>query len=90
MRLRQRIECVDGVSLSVQASAGHYCTPRNDKGPWTAVEVGFPLTKDKMDIAMPVAWQEYADGVDSSVYGYVPVELVEKFISEHGGRKFFQ
>lgn len=36
------IECADGFTMSVQASRSHYCTPRNDVGPYTAVEVGFP------------------------------------------------
>ena len=29
----------DGTILSIQASAGHYCAPRNNIGPYTAAEV---------------------------------------------------
>ena len=36
------IRCNDGFSMSVQASSAHYCSPKNDKGPYISVEVGFP------------------------------------------------
>lgn len=49
------IVCKDGTTLSVQASDGHYCSPRNNRGPWTAVEVGFPSVKP------PDSWQQYAE-----------------------------
>jgi hypothetical protein len=35
------IKCRDGSTLSVQASRYHYSKPRDDKGPYTHVEVGF-------------------------------------------------
>ena len=38
------IVCKDGTTLSVQASEFHYCTPRDNKGPYTHVEIGFPST----------------------------------------------
>ena len=79
-----RIVCKDGTSLSVQASFGHYCTPRNDEGPWTAVEVGFPSA------CPPESWAEYAEDWNNpldTVYGYVPVQMVQHFISLHGGEK---
>jgi hypothetical protein len=37
-----KIECVDGFSISVQASSTHYCSPRDNEGPWDTVECGFP------------------------------------------------
>jgi len=76
-----RITCADGTSLSVQASAHHYCSPRNNEGPWDEVEVGFP------SVEVP-EWLDYRDGpkqdVDN-VFGYVPVQLVRDFIAAHGG-----
>lgn len=37
-----RILCGDGTTMSVQASSGHYCSPRESEGPWWAVEIGYP------------------------------------------------
>jgi hypothetical protein len=82
-----RINLNDGESLSVQASSVHYSSPRDDAGPWSAVEVGYPSSPPDDD------WREYFDGDwDSgdrtgSVYGYVPIELVLDFINFHGGIK---
>ena len=76
------ITCKDGFSLSVQASSTHYCSPRNGVGPWTSVEVGYPSAKVE-------EFMEYMDNTESdptqTVYGYVPVEVVEKVIESHGG-----
>jgi hypothetical protein len=33
------IVCSSGLKMSVQASAFHYCVPRESEGPWSAVEV---------------------------------------------------
>lgn len=74
--LRPRLTCADGTTLSVQASSYHYCTPRNDVGPYTHVEVGYPSV-------LPSWWDEYADP-SGDVAGWVPVQLVEEFITEHG------
>ncbi len=76
-----RIYCKSGLSLSVQASAFTYCSPRNDLGPYTAVEVGFPSTT--VDALLPYA--EDRDTPTETVYGYVPVEIVEKVIADNGG-----
>jgi len=40
--IRERLECNDGFSLSVQAGQSHYCAPRDNAGPWTHVELGYP------------------------------------------------
>ena len=79
-----RIMCVDGTKISVQASHTHYCSPRDDNGPWHKVECGYPSA------APPDTWEEYAEEWDtptSTVYGWVPVELVREFIKGHGGEK---
>ena len=82
-KVRPGIVCTDGTTLSVQASAGHYCTPRDSEGPYTAVEVGFPSA------SWPEAaeYKEGGDSIDDSqtVFAYVPVELVEAYIEAHGG-----
>lgn len=76
--IRRLLRLADGSTLSVQASRSHYCTPRNDSGPWIAVEVCGP---------------EYIDGwaVDGSsldgrwCYGHVTVEDVDAYIRARGG-----
>jgi len=76
-----RIVCNDGFTLSVQARAFSYCTPRSDTGPWTEVEVGFPSEVE--DLLLPFA--EDSSSPTETVYGWVPVELVEQVIVKHGG-----
>lgn len=81
-RVCPRIVCEDGTTLSVQASRFHYCSPRNNIGPWEAVEVGFPSVKP------PDSWEKYAEDWTTpceTVYGRVPIELVRAFIDTHGG-----
>ena len=75
------IQCRDGFTMSVQASEFHYCTPKNNIGPWTRVEVGFPSQKE--DLLMDYA--EDPDHPTETVYGYVPVEIVIAIIERHGG-----
>jgi hypothetical protein len=79
--LTSLVRCADGFHMSVQASCGHCCSPRDDFGPWTKVEVGFP--SQECDDFLPYAIN--AVGYDKNVFGWVPVEVVEKVISEHGG-----
>lgn len=79
----RRITCRDGFSLSVQANRGAYCSPRDNEGPWHKVEVGFPSS-------VPEGIMEYAEDAEDptgTVYGYVPVDLVEALIAKHGGMK---
>lgn len=78
-----QIKCADGFVMSVQASSGHYCVPRNSIGPWAQVEVGYPSKR-------VVDFMPYMDGgkgtkPTETVYGYVPIELVVKAIARHGG-----
>jgi hypothetical protein len=77
-----QIMCKDGTQVSVQASQFHYCIPRNDTGPYTKVEVGFPTvapTQRLKDFA------EDAEYLTETVYGYVPLDVVQEFLDEHGG-----
>lgn len=80
--LFEELELNDGLSLSVQASDGHMCYPREaikDKSEYKEVEV-------------------YSHGVyvnelihfcseTEFTYGYVPVELMEELVEKHGGIK---
>ena len=38
----ERVVCADGFNMSIQADEFVYCSPRNNDGPYTAVEIGFP------------------------------------------------
>ena len=74
----KRIDFETGGSLSVQASRFTYCTPRDNEGPYTHVECGFPK-----DVRLPSSWAEYAEMgsiEDSDVFAYVPVTLVRELI----------
>lgn len=76
-----RIICKDEFSLSVQANWGAYCAPRDNFGPWTEVEIGFPS-------AVPELITGYVDDSEDytgTIYAYVPIGLVEQLIALHGG-----
>lgn len=81
--VRPKIVCKDGFEVSVQASEFHYCHPRASTNPmlYDQVELGFPSE------AVP-EWLEYAEeqyDPTDTVYGYVPVELVDAALEKHGG-----
>ena len=87
---RKHTVCNDGTTLSIQAGESLYCTPRGNYGEWTNVEVGFIMDSNGNQVTPPDSWKEYSDGeFPNDVYGYVPVALVEEFISIHGGRRNF-
>ena len=67
--------CKDGEHLSVQASKTHYCTPRDDYGPYTHVEIGFPSVWDD-----DLFGEQYDD-----VAGNVDIAHVACYIDKHGG-----
>lgn len=82
-RIKPRIECKDGFSMSVQASDTHYCEPREKWPPYWSFEVGFPSQMEE-------ALMEYAENPENptgSVYGYVPASVLEEIIVKHGGIK---
>lgn len=81
-KVRPRMKCADGYEVSVQAGFYLYSEPRTDEaGEYTKVELGFPNMVDP-------ELEEYAEEWDDplgTVYGWVPVELVNKLIEKHGG-----
>lgn len=79
---RPRLYCNDGYSISVQASEFHYCSPRiNGAQDYESVELGFPSEEDELINEYTDSGFDYTD----TVYGYVPIEIVEKLIEKHGG-----
>lgn len=93
--LNHRIMLKNGVTLSVQASAFHYCEPQIDDleywEDYESVEVGFILDKAEKKVKVPPSWVVYATDQElpSDVYAYVPVSLVKDFIAYNGGFKKF-
>lgn len=79
--LTKRLICKDGFEMSVQASNVHYCSPRVDNATYSEIEVGYPsvIEEELLDYA------EDRLRPTKTVYGYVPVWLVEKIINKHGG-----
>ena len=82
-----RITCKDGFSISVQGSSFSYATPRVDNPPngYTHVECGFPSTTPKTKELREFAELCGTDDYTETVYGYVPVEIVEAELEAHGG-----
>lgn len=83
--MRPRIVCNDGFSISVQGSENHYCEPRKNllDQDYSAVELGFPSAPD--DLIADYA--EDDEDLCQTVYGWVPINVVEELIEKHGGIK---
>ena len=87
-----QIVCVDGFKMSVQVGSSLYSTPKKVAKRYSAVEIGFPSEHEPLI-------EEYAelgifDSVNSgekfidytdTVYPYVPVKIVDKVLTKHGG-----
>ena len=74
-------KCKDGFTVSIQAGDSLYCTPQAFVEEYEAVELGYPSEADPL-IA---EWAESADDPMGTVYGWVPVDIVNKLIDKHGG-----
>tara|TARA_R110002020_G_scaffold123069_3_gene279075 strand:+ start:849 stop:1214 length:366 start_codon:yes stop_codon:yes gene_type:complete len=81
MKRYKRVTCRDEYSVSIQAGENNYCIPRDDSGPYTAVELGFPTMADPM----LNGYAEDSSNLTETVYGYVPVGIVRDLIVKHGG-----
>ena len=80
-QVREPIHCADGYHISVQGgTAFHYCLPRRHVNKYECVECGFPTALDE-ELA------EYAETPDTTdtVFGYVPIEVIEQVVAKHGG-----
>jgi len=83
----ETVVCQDGFSMSVQASSGHYCKPReNNAEVYTAVEVGFPSEPEPMLYSYFETWDN-VDKLDPTdqVYAFVPSEIVTLVCAKHHG-----
>ncbi len=67
--------------MSVQANEAAYCSPRDWRGPYKQVEVGFPNQIE--ELLMPYCEDE--SDPCGAVYSYVPVNVVSLVLAKHGG-----
>ena len=79
--IRPALVCADGFRVSVQASESHYCQPRSNSGPYSSIELGYPSES----VPELMEYAEDADNPTGTVYGWVPVEVVDAVIAAHGG-----
>ena len=71
--------------ISIQGSEFHYCYPKNNKGPYTQVEVAV-FNKDG-ERTKEDAIRQWADCIDDDhqpVYGYVPDGRVVELLKSDG------
>lgn len=81
--IRPTLVCSDGFNMSVQASYFHYCYPRQtlSDSNYNEVEVGFPNMEEPLIM-------EYAENPEiptETVYGWVPIAVIDEVIVKHGG-----
>lgn len=80
--VRPSVICNDGFTVSIQGGDDfHYCTPHKRANEYETVELGYPSESDPLIM-------EYAEDPaipTKTVYGFVPLDVVEKLIAKHGG-----
>ena len=82
--IRERIICMDGFSMSVQASTTAYCSPRADSAKaYGAVEVAYPSQPE--DLLEPHRDGDDGDDPTQAIYPYTPAAMVLQVIAKHGG-----
>jgi len=82
VRYRPRIVCMDGFEMSVQGNEICYSIPKKVTTEFEAMEIGYPSAQEDLII-------EFIDSdtrhPTQSVYGYVPISIIEEVIEKHGG-----
>ena len=81
------ITCESGLQISVQGSGAHYCSPKNDVGPYTAVEVLVCNLPDRGRKVMEQFFEKQSNDGDTYNMGWVPIEDVANLIIANGGIK---
>lgn len=88
---RPPVRLANGMEFCVHVGQGRYCTPDDDTGPYTEVELvcdrdGCQLVPYEMRDRYRI--RRIRGG--RVVYGYVPVWLLQKWINKNGGIVFEQ
>lgn len=89
--LYKRVYFNNGGDISIQASRTAYSEPRDNFGPYTQMELGYP-NKDTVlpESVLKYVEQSSLDGTDdpyNSVYPYVPASVVKELVQANGGVK---
>lgn len=76
------VVCASGLKFSAQASETHYCTPKDNEGPYTEVEIG--RLSEPVEKFEP--FRESDCGQKYIVYAWVPMRIVFDVIDDNGGQ----
>ena len=82
------VVCKDGFEMSVQCGQTLYSSPRDVAKRYSEVEIGFPSVPESLIAEYAEDWEVEGDDdprLCETVYGYVPVKLVNKVLKKHGG-----
>ena len=82
------VVCKDGFEMSVQCGQSLYSSPRDVAKRYREVEIGFPSVPEPLIAEYAEDWEVEGDDdpkLCETVYGYVPVGLVNKVLKKHGG-----
>ena len=74
-----RLTLANGGRISVQASATHYCSPKQNIGPYSSVEI-YPELKGKAKRLL-----RDIPSSDNVVWGWVSIDVVVEMINQSGG-----
>ena len=77
--------CKDGFAMSVQAFRAHVCVPRDDTGPYSAVEVGYPSAVEPLLMPYRDAASVADVCVAPPIYVAVPARVIHEVIEAHAG-----
>ncbi len=79
--IRPCVICKDGFYMSVQGSHGHACTPRQIADEYSHMEVAnIPFAEPLL-----IPYSDRNPNFDCITYGYVPVQVIQEVIFNHGG-----
>lgn len=85
IKLIPRFICMDGFSISIQASEIHRSVPQRRDGPYSHVECAYPSSP--VQALIPFLLEEAGVSLEQSVYHRVPVEIVQYILNSHGGMR---
>ena len=83
----ERIVFANGESVSIQAGALHYSSPRENSvsgsySDYSEFEFGFPSVKPTDEI---MQYAEDTENPTNTIYAYVPIQLIVDWINEMAG-----
>ena len=82
------VVCKDGFEMAVRCGLTLYSSPRDVAKRYSEVEIGFPSAPEPLIAEYAEDWEIEGDDdpkLCETVYGYVPVKLVNKVLEKHGG-----